>query len=96
MKYRCIKRLSTDGGKTVHEVGEIVELSEADAQSALRQGAVVPVEQPNIEELKRERAELDAEIAAAEQAAAAGKPSDTTAQQPQSTEKAQQPDGAKS
>lgn len=44
-RYQCVQRLTIDGGKTVHEVGEIVELSDADAQVALRLQAVVPVQE---------------------------------------------------
>jgi hypothetical protein len=43
-KYQCVKRLTTDNRETIHEVGEIVDLNDEDAKSALRQGAVVRVE----------------------------------------------------
>ncbi|KPV42018.1 hypothetical protein [Alicyclobacillus ferrooxydans] len=43
-RYKCVKRLTTDNRKTIHEVGDIVELNDEDARSALRQGAVVAVE----------------------------------------------------
>lgn len=43
-KYRCIKRLTTDNHKTVHEVGEVVELSDKDAKVALQARAVVVAE----------------------------------------------------
>lgn len=45
-QYKCIKRLTTDQGKTIHEVGEVIDLSEDDAKSALKQSAVVAVDVP--------------------------------------------------
>lgn len=51
-KYQCIKRLTTDGHATVHEVGDIVSLSDADAQSVLKQGAVVAVSDETSKSIK--------------------------------------------
>lgn len=48
-QYKCIKRLTTDNHKTVHEVGDIVELSDQDAASALKQKAVVEYVAPDVE-----------------------------------------------
>jgi len=60
-KYRCIQRLTTDNHKTIHEVGDIVELSDSDAQVALRASAVVLVadtqgvtQAPTVTQLKSE------------------------------------------
>lgn len=43
-KYKCVKRLTTDNHQTIHEVGDVVDLNPKHAESALKQGAVVPVE----------------------------------------------------
>lgn len=80
MKYKCIKRLTTDGGKTIHEVGEIVELSDADAESALKQGAVivqpdpqpepqpmVPQSKPTLDEVEKEAEQLEQQVQEMEQ-----------------------------
>ncbi|WDL96404.1 hypothetical protein [Alicyclobacillus sp. ALC3] len=45
-QYKCVKRLTTDGGKTVHEVGETVELTGNDEKVALRAQAVVAIKAP--------------------------------------------------
>lgn len=42
-KYRCLKRLTTDNHRTIHEVGDIVDLSGDHEKEALRAHAVEPV-----------------------------------------------------
>ncbi|MFB5192657.1 hypothetical protein [Alicyclobacillus fastidiosus] len=69
--YKCIQRLSTDGGKTVHEVGETVDLSDADAAVAIRMKAVdpTPVQQtapvastPILDEVKQAADQLEQQV----------------------------------
>lgn len=79
-EYKCIKRVTTDGFETIREVGDVLtvptDLTDADAQSLLRQRAIVEYHppdqapaaqtqtaQPSLNALKKEDAQLQQEIA---------------------------------
>lgn len=38
--YRLLQRVTLDGHRTIHEVGEILTLAKDEAESLLKQGAV--------------------------------------------------------
>ncbi|MCL6454367.1 MAG: hypothetical protein K6T78_12215 [Alicyclobacillus sp.] len=76
-QYRCTQRVTLDGGKTVHEVGDVVDLTPDEVQILTRARAVEPVandtatpapqlERPDLEALKKADAELQAQIATLE------------------------------
>lgn len=58
-KYECVKRVTTDGHKTIHEVGEIITLSDADAKSLIHQGAVVEIPDSPKESVKPEKPKVE-------------------------------------
>lgn len=58
-QYECIKRVTTDGHKTVHEVGELITLSDADAKSLIHQGAVVEIPEAPKELTKPEKPKVE-------------------------------------
>jgi DNA-binding transcriptional MerR regulator len=69
-EYKCIQRMTTDGGKTIHEIGEIVDLSDKDVEIVLRLKAVEPVadnsdstaSEPTLAEVKEEEQQLQGQI----------------------------------
>lgn len=77
-QYKCVKRVTTDGGKTIHPVGTVLntpgDMTEADAASLLRQRAVVEMQppaqasvatqavKPSLDELKQEESALQEQI----------------------------------
>lgn len=62
--YRCNQRLQTADG-VIHEVGDTVDLTGDEEQSAVRQAAVElapDTPQPDLAQLQQQDAELQAEI----------------------------------